>query len=161
MLTDRFERIRNLTNWCNLSTPVGLLIARAGGARPRRGPRGLWVADGYRFAFPVAGAFTVGSVLITAAPSWDDLSARRPGLLAHEENHTWQYAYSLGLAYLPAYAACMGWSWLRTGDRASANFFEQAADLDLGGYARRELRPLREGLGDLRQTTRRLISRAG
>ena len=28
----------------------------------------------------------------------------------------------------------MGWSWLRTGDRASRNFFERQAGLADGGY---------------------------
>ena len=55
----RRDRIRHLANWLNLSTPVGLLVAGAGGARVRRRPDGIFVAEGYRFAFPVAGAFTI------------------------------------------------------------------------------------------------------
>lgn len=146
--------VRNFANWCNLSTPLGLVVARIGGARPRRDPRGLWLAEGYRLGFPMAGAFTVGSVVITASPSWADLEARRPGLMAHEEHHCWQYAYSMGLLYLPTYAAAMGWSWLRTGDRAAANFFEKAAGLERGGYREFETRPVRQGLADLRQRLR-------
>lgn len=150
-------RVRNLANWCNLSTPLGLAVAALGRARVRRAPDGLWLAEGYRLPFPVAGAFTVGSVVLTAKPSWAELAERRPGLLDHERAHTWQYAYSMGLPYLAVYAGCMGWSWLRTGDRAAANFFEQAADLDLGGYERHATRPLREGVAQLRG----LVSRAG
>lgn len=156
-MTGLMTRIRNLGNWCNLSTPLGLAVAASGRARVRRGPDGLWLAEGYRLPFPVAGAFTIGSVIVTAAPSWDDLAARRPGLLDHEVHHTWQWAYSLGLPYLPLYALSMGWSWLRTGTRASANVFERAAGLERGGYRRAETRPLRERLQELRTA----LSRAG
>ena len=148
-------RVRNLANWCNLSTPLGLVVARIGSDRVFRGPRGLWMAEGYRWAFPMASAFTLGSVVITASDSWAGIEARRPGLLAHEENHTWQYAYCLGLAYLPVYCACMGWSILRTGDRASANFFEKSADLDLGGYLKQPTRPIKAGLRTLFSRTTR------
>ncbi|WP_203568543.1 hypothetical protein [Aestuariimicrobium ganziense] len=155
-------RVRNLANWCNLSTPLGLLVARLGGARVARGANGTWLADGYRSSFPVAGAFAVGSVLITAHPSWERLEAARPGTLAHEENHSWQWAYMLGLPFLPAYAASMGWSWLRTGDRASGNFFERAADLELGGYVEAQARPFSAALADLRGRARGLSGiRAG
>lgn len=148
-------RVRNLGNWCNLSTPLGLVVAAIGRARLHRGPEGIWMAEGYRLGFPMAGAFTVGSVVLTASPSWADIEARHPGLLAHEVNHTWQYAYCLGLPYLPVYAAAMGWSWLRTGDRASANFFERAADLELGGYRQSPTRPLRQGIAALAGWRRR------
>ncbi|MGD8215247.1 hypothetical protein [Aestuariimicrobium sp. Y1814] len=143
-------RVRNFANWCNLSTPLGLVVAAIGRARVFRGPDGIWMAEGYRLGFPMAGAFTIGSVVLTASPSWAAIMARRPGLLEHEVNHTWQWAYSLGLPYLPVYAAAMGWSWLRTGDRAAANFFEQSADLQLGGYRSAPVRPLRQGFAQLR-----------
>lgn len=133
-------RVRNLANWCNLSTPLGLAVATLGRANITRGRDGLWLAEGYRLKFPIAGAFALGSVLITGHPSWRELAERRPGLVEHEEHHTWQYAYSLGLLYLPIYTACMCWSWVRTGDRASANFFERAAGLERGGYEQRPLR---------------------
>jgi len=38
------------------------------------------------------------------------------------------------LPFLPLYAIAAGWSWLRTGDLASANFFERKAGLQRGGY---------------------------
>ncbi|MGJ6980738.1 hypothetical protein ACSDQ9_09460 [Aestuariimicrobium soli] len=138
-------RVRNLGNWANLSTPLGLAIARAGGSRVLRGPRGLTMAEGYRLPFPMAGAFTVGSVVITSHPTWADAEAQWPGTLEHEEHHTWQWTFCLGAPFLPLYTAAMAWSWLRTGDRASANAFERAADLRLGGYTDRAKRPLREG----------------
>lgn len=144
------SRVRNFANWCNLSTPFGLVVAAIGRARLVRGPGGTWLAEGYRLSFPIAGAFTIGSVILTASPSWADIEARHPGLLEHETNHTWQWAYSLGLLYLPAYGAAMGWSWLRTGDRAAANFFEQSANLELGGYRVRPTRPLKQGFAQLR-----------
>ena len=153
--TPVMTRVRNFGNWCNLSTALGLVVATIGRARIRRGRDGIWMAEGYRLAFPMAGAFTVGSVVLTASPSWADIEAGRPGLLKHEVNHTWQWAYCCGLPFLPVYAAAMGWSWLRTGDRASANFFESEADLELGGYQIFPLRPLRKGLAELRTLTGR------
>jgi len=138
-----FVLARNLGNWLNLSTPLGLGIAAAGRARIGRGERGLWLAHGYRYHFPTGGAFTVGNVIITASPSFERLARDIPGVLGHEENHTWQYTYACGLPYLPVYTALMGWSWLRTGDRASRNFFEREAGLAAGGYAEAPLRSWR------------------
>ncbi|RCK68376.1 hypothetical protein DT076_17140 [Desertihabitans brevis] len=122
----------------NLSTPLGLLISRVGGCRVRRGPRRLWLAEGYRPPFPVAPAFTVGDVLISRGP-WDRVPA---SLLGHEERHSWQWFVCLGLPFLAVYGAAMAWSWLRTGDRGSANVFERDAGLVTGGYPERPLRPL-------------------
>ena len=127
------SRFRLLANSLNLSNLFGLAVARLGGCRIRFGPRGLILADHYRLRFPVAGAFTIGNVLITAR-DWDDLENRRPNLLRHEESHTWQWLYCGGLPFLIPYTAAMGWSMLRTGDRAAANFFERQAGLEIGGY---------------------------
>jgi hypothetical protein len=149
----RAHRWRRAANLVNLSTPFGLLVARAGGARRRPGPYGLVLAEGYRFAFPVAGAFTVGDVVVTAR-TFDALLRTWPDLLAHEERHSRQYALALGLPYLGLYTLAMGWSVLRTGDRASANVFERGAGLVAGGYAERPVRPLgaplRSAVGRLR-----------
>jgi len=141
----RAQRARRLANLLNLSTPVGLAVARAGGARRRPGPYGLVLAEGYRFRFPVAGAFTVGDVIVTAG-TFDALLRRHPGLLVHEERHSRQYALSLGLPYLTLYTLAMAWSVVRTGDRASGNVFERDAGLRAGGYAERPVRPLAASL---------------
>lgn len=125
--------LRWVGNTTNLSTPLGLAVAAVGRSRIRSGPRGLWLADGYRPRFPVAGAFTVGNVVVTGREDWAAYLAEAPTTLAHEERHTWQWL-ALGPLFLPAYAVSMGWSWLRTGDRAAANVFEQHAGLALGGY---------------------------
>ena len=156
------RRVRNLANWCNLSTPLGLAVAKAGGATLSRGHGGLWLAENYRLPFPIAGAFTVGSVVIAVGRRWDDLEQRGPGTLAHEENHTWQWAWMMGLPFLPAYTACMAWSWLRTGDRASANFFERDADLLLGGYREAPRRPWSATFADVtrRRSPRGVSGRA-
>jgi hypothetical protein len=132
------SRVRRLGNRMNLSTPLGLAVARLGRARVRPGPRGLLLADGYRLPFPVAGAFTIGDVLLTAG-RWDQ---HPPRLLEHEERHSWQWFWCAGLPFLPAYGACMLWSVLRTGDRAAANVFERRAGLALGGYRTLPVRPL-------------------
>lgn len=119
-------------NWANLSTPAGLLVARAGGATVGRGPRGLLLASGYRRRLPAASAFTVGNVVLTRhGPGW---FLGRPRLLAHEERHTWQYVACLGLPMLPLYAVAAGWSYLRGGDPVVHNPFERAAGLADGGY---------------------------
>ena len=132
---------RTGAQWCrlvgklaNLSTGTGLLVARLGGARIARGPRGLILGEGYRLRFPIAGAFTIGNVIITAS-TWEEILHRDPDLLRHEEAHTWQYLYCLGLPFLPAYGVCLVWSLLRTGNLAAGNFFERQAGLVSGGYA--------------------------
>lgn len=137
--------VRLIGNTINLSTPIGLLIATAGRSTVRRGPRGLFLADGYRLKFPIASAFTVGNVIICTG-SWADRQTYDPTLLQHEEMHTWQYLYCLGLPFYVAYSACMGWSMLRTGDRAAQNFFERQAGLALGGYREAPIRPMRQNI---------------
>lgn len=133
--------VRHLANWVNLSTPLGLGIATAGGARIRRGPALSLLADHYRWRFPTGGAFTVGDVVISRH-DLDRLAAHRPTLLRHELVHSAQWAASLGLPFLPLYLASMGWSWLRTGDRAARCFFERHAGLADGGYTDVPPRPL-------------------
>jgi hypothetical protein len=50
----------------------------------------------------------------------------------------------------------MGWSVLRTGDRAARNFFERQAGLAMGGYIDYPVRPIGVGiravLGQLKPT---------
>lgn len=123
-------------NLLNLSTVFGLLVALIGRTRIRRGPRGLFFAEGYRLSIPNAGAFTVGNFVITSR-TMAALEQLQPGTLDHEDVHAWQYSYLLGLPYLPVYWVLCGWSWLRTGDPASANAFERQAGLARGGYTER------------------------
>ncbi len=125
--------VKTVLNAANLSTPVGLLVAALGRARPRLGPRGLVLATGYRLPVPVARAFTVGNVIVTRYE--DGWLEQRPALLAHEERHTWQYVACLGLPMVPLYLAAAGWSYLRGGDIAVHNAFERLAGLADGGYA--------------------------
>ncbi|WP_432558544.1 hypothetical protein [Granulicoccus sp. GXG6511] len=130
--------LRWVGNVCNLSTPLGLVVARLGGTHLRRGPRGLIVAEGYRPRFPYAGAFTVGNVILLRRP----LNACTVDLLDHEEAHSWQYLVT-GPLFLPLYAVATAWSWLRSGDRAAYNIFERHAGLARGGYRTDQpLRPL-------------------
>lgn len=146
------QRLRSLANWMNGSTALGLMVAAAGRCRIRRGPRDLWLADAYRFAFPRAGAFSVGNVLITA-DAWSARVEAFPDLLAHEERHTWQYVLCGGLPFLPLYGAATAWSVLRTGDRAARNVFERRAGLVAGGYADVPVRSLAAAVG-LRRSAR-------
>ncbi len=129
-------RARRRGNWINGSTPAGLLLARLGRARVRRGPWGLYLAENYRWSFPRAGAFTVGNVVLSTS-RLDDLARLQPDVLAHENEHAWQYFWFLGIPFLPLYLASAAWSWLRTGDPASANPFERHAGLSGGGYQER------------------------
>ena len=131
-------RVRRLANLVNLSTPLGLLVARMGGAHVRPGQSGLWYAEGYALPFPVAGAFTVGNVVIIRGTA----TQLGPRGLAHEERHTWQYVVC-GTFFLPLYLLATGWSWVRTGDRAARNVFERDAGLGDGGYTDVPVRPLR------------------
>lgn len=128
-------RLRQLLNAANLTTPLGLALARCAGCRIHRGPEGLLLAFGYRWRFPDAGAFTVGNMVLfrpQVSPA-----AR---LVAHESRHASQYAWCLGLPFLLFYTAAAGWSLLRTGDPASRNVFERRAGLAAGGYRERPVR---------------------
>lgn len=127
-----WTRVRTVLNWVNLSTPLGLLIARLGGATVVRRGRGTYLATGYRHGFPVASAFTVGSVIT----SRHDVAyfAQRPVLLQHEDRHCTQYAFVLGVAMLPVYLVCVGLSWVVAGDHWSYNPFERLANLADGNY---------------------------
>ena len=138
--------MKTVVNLVNLSTPLGLVVAAAGRAALRRGPRGLVLASGYRFPVPSAPAFTIGNVVLSPRPP-EHLDSR-PALLAHEERHSWQYAFCLGLPMLPLYVLGAAWSYLRGGDLGVHNPFERLAGLADGGYPlvstrerRRRLRP--------------------
>ena len=133
--------VRRIGNVTNLTTPLGLVVARIGRAEIRRGPRGLLLAEGYRLSFPVAGAFTVGDVVVTGSTFAERLRVT-PRLLEHEERHSWQYLCCLGLPFYPVYVVMMGWSVLRTGDRAARHAFERHAGLAAGGYPDRPVIPL-------------------
>jgi hypothetical protein len=127
------QQLRFVGNWINLTTPLGLLAGRIGGAQAKRGPRGLYLAEGYRYGFPVASAFTIGNVVITSR-SWDQLLSANPNLLLHEERHSWQYLACGGLPFFPLYGLAMAWSYVRSGSPATDNVFERAAGLVDGGY---------------------------
>jgi hypothetical protein len=127
-----WTRIRTVVNWVNLSTPLGLLMARIGGATITRRGRGTYLATGYRYSFPIASAFTIGSVI---ASRRDRAHLQgRPVLLQHEDRHCTQYAFVLGPVMLPVYFLCAGFSYAVAGDHASFNPFERLANLDDGGY---------------------------
>ena len=128
------HRVRAVGNALNLSTVLGLGVAVAGRARLRRGPDALLIAEQYRLPLPKAGAFTVGNVVVVPKHFMAELEHHHPGTMAHEATHAWQYFGFFGLPFLPAYALAAGWSWLRTGDPASANWFERNAGLVSGGY---------------------------
>ncbi len=138
-------------NRLNGATAAGVLIARAGGARLRTGPDRLLLAEGYRWSFPTGGAFTVGDVVISRY-DLDRLSRRHPRVLRHEERHSRQWM-ALGPLFLPLYLLAMAWSWLRTGDRAAACWFEVSAGLADGGYRRLPTRPFGHALRELAHLT--------
>ncbi len=127
-----WQRLRRAVNLLNLSTPAGLALALLAGTALQPGPQGLILAIGYQPRLPIAGAFTVGNVVLYRAgrPFID----ANPALLHHEARHSTQYAWCLGLPFLPLYAACAVFSLWRTGEPGSRNLFERHAGLDDGGY---------------------------
>lgn len=127
-----WTRVRTAINWVNLSTPLGLAVARFGGATIVRRGRGTHLATGYRFGFPQASAFTVGSVIISAHDlAWFD---DRLILLRHEDRHCTQYAFALGVVMLPLYVLGVAVSYVLAGDHSSYNPFERLAGLADGNY---------------------------
>jgi hypothetical protein len=129
------DRLRQVVNVITLATPLGLLLAAAGRAHLRPGPRGTLVAAGYRWRFPAprASAVTIGDVILLRLD--DEALARRPRLLTHEARHSVQWASSLGIVGFPLlYGAASLWSWLRCRDAAHRNVFEVRAGLADGGY---------------------------
>lgn len=127
-----WTRLRTVVNWINLSTPLGLLVARVGGAAVVRHGRGTHLATGYRFSVPMAGAFTIGSVIVSRHEA--AYLRARPRLLQHEDRHCTQYAFAFGPVMLPLYFLSAAFSYLLAGDHASFNPFERLARLDDGGY---------------------------
>ncbi|WP_344301031.1 hypothetical protein [Sinomonas flava] len=126
------SRARAVLNTLNLSTPLGLALAASARTPLHRGPDGLFIAEGYRPRLPLAGAFVVGNVVFTRGSAGALMA--RPALLAHESRHATQYAFCLGLPFLPLYFASALWSWARSGDPAALNPFERLAGLADGGY---------------------------
>ncbi len=127
-----WTRVRTVLNWINLSTLLGLGIAKLGGATITRRGRGTYLASGYRYGFPVASAFTVGSV-IASKHDLDYLLAR-PVLLRHEDRHCTQYAFCLGPVMWVPYVLFGVVSWALSGNHAAYNPFERMASLVDGGY---------------------------
>ncbi|MGB3830190.1 MAG: hypothetical protein WA962_15610 [Ornithinimicrobium sp.] len=133
--------LRRIANWVNLSTILGLGLARVGGAHVRPGPYALYLADHYRWGFPAGAAFTIGDVVISRH-DFATMLVQRPHLLEHEEAHARQWMACGGLPFLPLYVGAMGWSMVRTGDRAARCAFERHAGLATGGYADVPVRPI-------------------
>jgi len=140
---------RTLLTAVNGTTLVGLGVAVLCGAKVRRGPGGILVAEGYRRKVPPATCFTIGSVIITRRTAEWLLHESRADLLAHESRHAGQYAV-LGPLFWPAYWACSGYSWAMTGTYGTRNAFERLAGLEHGGY---RVAPLRPGLRRFRRST--------
>ena len=125
--------VRNIANLCNGSTVLGIVAGVIGRGRFRR-HRQLVVVDGVRLPLVRASAMTIGSVVLVPDKTLEEASKRIPLLVEHEDAHAWQYAYCMGLPFLPCYLIATLWSLRRTGNRAQANFFEVQAGLEAGGY---------------------------
>ena len=142
---DLLRAVRSVANLVNLSTPFGLALAVAGRGKLRRCGH-LVVAEQVKLPLITASAMTVGCVVLVPNVTLAEAQRNIPTLLAHEDEHAWQWAYCLGLPFLPLYGAAMLWSMVRSGDRATANHVEVQAGLLTGGYQPGEKRPVREGL---------------
>lgn len=136
-MTTRF-RLRQVVNWLNLSTPAGLLIAVLGRATVRSWRDGTFLATEYRWRFPIAGAFTVGNVIVTRHDA--EWLTARPDLLKHEDRHCTQYAFCLGPVMWIPYVLAAAFSWVLSGNHAAYNPFERLANLVDGGYPQPSLR---------------------
>lgn len=133
---------RRVANLANLSTPLGVLLGCLGrGSWHRR--RGLLVVERVRLPWVNASAMTVGDVVLVMGSTVEEVERRFPRLMEHEEEHSWQWAYCLGLPFIPLYAAASLWSLMRAGDRATRNVFERQAGLVSGGYVSGAAQPRR------------------
>lgn len=142
---DKARTLRNVANVVNLSTPLGLALGIAGRGQPRRVGH-LVAFENVSLPLINASAMTVGDVVLIPGRTVEEVEKRVPELMTHEEEHAWQYAYCLGLPFLPLYGLAAAWSMLRSGDRATANHFEVQAGLMEGGYRPGGKRPVREGI---------------
>ena len=129
------QRVREVLNWVNGSTALGLLAARVGHAETTRDDDGLWIAARYR-GVGLRRTFTVGNVVLTRHDA--RTFAERPALRAHEARHSDQWAL-LGPLFVPLYYTEALISWVLTGSDAAGNAFEVVAGLSDGGYASRPL----------------------
>ncbi|XVU25059.1 hypothetical protein ACQPZJ_49050 [Actinoplanes sp. CA-054009] len=126
---------RSLITAVNGTTAVGLIVAKMGGAKLRRGRNGVLIAEGYRLKVPPATCFTVGSVIMTRRTADWLLSPEKEALFGHEANHATQYAV-LGPLFWPAYWVACGYSYAMSRNWGSRNVFERMAGLEAGGYKR-------------------------
>jgi hypothetical protein len=138
------HRLRQVVNAVNLSTLLGLSVAKAQHATLEAGSDGIVIARGARGRFPAASAFTIGNVVAVR-----DGVTLTDDLLAHESAHATQWACCVVL-FLPLYLLAVAWSWAAAGDRFSRNVFERRADLVLGGYVEAPLRRVWSGGGQTR-----------
>ena len=141
-----WQWVRFAGNFVNLSTPVGLAVARIGSATIRRGPARPVPGRGLPLQIPYRGRIHDRQCDHHERHVGCDVADKYPHLIQHEEGHTWQYLYCLGLPYYIPYVVFMGWSVLRTGDRAARNFFERQAGLAIGGYVDYPVRPIGDGI---------------
>ena len=136
----RWHVARTVLTAVNGTTGVGLLLAKAAGAKVRRGRDGVLIAEGYRRKVPPATCFTVGSVILTRRSAEWLLHVDRCELFEHESRHAGQYAV-LGPLFWPAYWIACGYSYALTGSYGTRNAFEKRAGLASGGYQEKPLRP--------------------
>jgi hypothetical protein len=136
----RWHLARTVLTAINGTTGLGLLLAKAAGAKVRRGRDGVLIAEGYQRKVPPATCFTVGSVVLTRNTADWLLDQERSALLAHESRHAGQYAV-LGPLFWPAYWIACGYSYALTGSYGTRNAFEIRAGLVDGGYQEKPLRP--------------------
>lgn len=130
---------RAAANVLNLTTPAAVVGTLLLGGRLRTGRDGLLVASGGLLTRLPPPAMTIGGVVLLRDPG---VLQGRPQMWVHEARHATQYAWCLGLPFLPLYAVASAWSYLRCGDASSANVFERLAGHRDGGYAVRPPRPL-------------------
>ena len=131
---------RQRLNRINLSTPLGLLIAKIFGGATIQLNNGIYVNYGRKGKYNNSWAITIGDVILTKTDKncklcqsgkHHDLSN---ALLRHELVHSEQYAKFGGLIFLALYLFASIKSFIIYRNRWQGNIYEIQAGLQDGGY---------------------------
>jgi len=131
---------RQRLNRFNLSTPLGLLIAKIFGGKTIQLENGLYMNYGRKGKYQKAEVITVGDVLLVTfnkdCPHCQqkDLYKLSPKLLRHELKHSEQYAKFGGIIFLALYLFASIKSYIQYKNIWQGNIYEIQAGLEDGGY---------------------------
>ena len=136
MDNDKRQRLNRL----NLSTPLGLLIAKIIGGTTIQLENGLYMNYGRKGKYKKAEVITVGDVLLVTFNKdclhcqQKDLYDLSPNLLRHELKHSEQFAKFAGIIFLALYLFASIKSYIQYKNFWQGNIFEIQAGLVDGNY---------------------------